>query len=243
MVGHGVVWFWCIAENSFVWWLWYGIVSVVGYGVAWWWWISGGEQLCWNVGWLWEIAVVSICMHQQRVAPSNNLIWLWKMILYSNEGKAADMDALHESQFNRTKSPFRAQMLTQVRGIQRVALQEFHLLLKKVMPYSKEVKEAVIFVPSYSTGALFSISCKPCLCLNEKHIQHISYGWLHKRATITMIGGGKTETKPRLQEAVTVVREGGLSRWVDKHTVLSVLVSYLYLYLCLCLCLCLYLYF
>ena len=140
------------------------------------------------------------------------------------------MDALHESQFNRTKSPFRAQMITQVMGLQRVALQECHLLLKKVMPYSKEVKEAVIFVPSYSTGALFSISCKPCLCLNEKHIQHISYGWLHKRATITMIGGGKTETKPRLQEAVTVVREGGLSRWVDKHTVLSVLVSYTFVF-------------
>ena len=45
-----------------------------------------------------------------------------------------------------------------------------------------------------------------------------------------MIGGGKTETKPRLQEAVTVVREGGLSRWVDKHTVLSVLVSYTFVF-------------
>ena len=29
---------------------------------------------------------------------------------------------------------------------------------------------------------------------------------------------------------MTVVREGGLSRWVDKHTVLSVLVSYIFVF-------------
>ena len=98
--------------------------------------------------------------------------------------------------------------------------------------YSNEVKAVFIFVPSYFTRVAFSISLKPCFCLNEKHIQHISYGWLHKRATITMIRGQKTETKPGPQEAGAVVREGGLSRWVDQHTVVYMSV-FVFVFLCI----------
>ena len=41
------------------------LFSMVGYGAVWF-----CEYLAENsyVGWLWEIAVISICMHRQRVA-------------------------------------------------------------------------------------------------------------------------------------------------------------------------------